>query len=103
MEGERRVNSRLSPGAERTLDELEGDPDADDLVDAIWSTIENIAEDPGSADVRRRSLRTLAGQTVWMVRVPIGRPDPWVVLWQPRADEVLIAYIGPEDFRVAKY
>jgi hypothetical protein len=30
-----------------------------------------------------------------------GRYDDeaWVVLWQPRDDDALIAYIGPEDFR----
>jgi hypothetical protein len=22
----------------------------------------------------------------------------WVVLWQPRGDDALIAYIGPDDF-----
>jgi len=25
--------------------------------------------------------------------------EAWVVLWQPRDDDALIAYIGPADFR----
>jgi hypothetical protein len=31
--------------------------------------------------------------------VPLCGDEAWVVLWQPRGDDALIAYIGPEDFR----
>jgi hypothetical protein len=84
----------------RALDQREGDPTADDLIDAVWDTLDFIEANPSAADARRRALRTPAGQTVWLVRVPNRhRHEPWVVLWQARGDEGLIAYIGPDDFR----
>jgi hypothetical protein len=90
----------FSPEAQEVLDELEGDAANDRLVDAIWDVIDLITEHPGSTQARRRALRTAKGHSVWLVPVP-GRYDDevWVVLWQPRDDDALIAYIGPEDFR----
>jgi hypothetical protein len=90
----------FSPESERILDELEGDPANDRLVDAIWDIIDLITERPGSAQARRRALRTVGGHSVWLVPVPVRQDDKlWVVLWQPRGDDALIAYLGPEDFR----
>lgn len=94
------MKARYSPDAERVLDELEEDPANDRLVDAIWDTIDLITEHPESASARRRSLRSVKGHSMWLVPVPNRHPEnPWVVLWQPRGDEALIAYIGPDDFR----
>ena len=90
----------LSPEAERTLGALEEDPANDRLVDAIWDVIDLIIDKPGSAEARRRALRTPGGHSVWLVPVPARRDDQlWVILWQPREDDALIAYIGPEDFQ----
>jgi hypothetical protein len=90
----------FSPEAEEVLDELEGDAANDRLVDAIWDVIDLITGHPGSTQARRRALRMAKGHSVWLVPVP-GRYDDevWVVLWQPRDDDALIAYIGPENFR----
>lgn len=91
---------RFSPDAARVLDELESDPANDRLVDAIWDTVEMIAEHPTSATARRRALRTPKGHSVWLVPIPNRHgQDPWVLLWQPRGNEALVAYIGPDDFR----
>jgi hypothetical protein len=94
------VELLFSPEAGDVLDELESDPSKDKLVDAIWDVLELIAEQPGSAQARHRVLRTVAGHSVWLVPVRghYGE-EVWVVLWQPRDDDALIAYIGPEDFR----
>jgi len=98
--GAERLTARLSPDAMRVMDELESDPANDPLVDAIWDTIEFIAEHPTSAQARRHVLRTQKGHSIWLVRVSgRHRENPWVVLWQPRGDDALIAYIGPDDFR----
>lgn len=81
-------------------DVLENDPSKDKLVDAIWDVLELIAEHPGSAQARYRALRTFGGHSVWLVPVRGHYDDEvWVVLWQAREDDALIAYIGPEDFR----
>jgi hypothetical protein len=94
------VEARISPEAARLLDELEQDPSNDRLVDAIWDVIDLVTEHPESAPARRRALRTPEGHSVWLVPVAVRHKDDlWVILWQPRDDEALIAYIGPEDFR----
>jgi hypothetical protein len=90
----------FSPEAGEVLDELEKDASNTELVDAIWDVLDLITEHPGSAQARHRALRTTGGHSVWLVPVR-GQYDEevWVVLWQPRDDDVLIAYIGPGDFR----
>lgn len=94
------MTPRFSPGAARVLDELEGSPSNDNLVDAIWDTIDLICSVPLPAAARRRALRTEKGHSVWLVPVRFRHgEESWVVLWQPKDDEVLVAYIGPEDFR----
>jgi hypothetical protein len=93
------LNTRYEPEASRVLDELEKDPENDRLLSAIFDLIEFVAENPTSSLARRRALRTARGHTIWMVPIPVYHHDErWVFLWQPRGDEVLIAYIGPEDF-----
>jgi hypothetical protein len=93
------VELLFSPEAGKVLDELENDASNERLVDAIWDVLELIIEYPGSAQARRRALRTAGGHSVWLVPVR-GRynDEVWVVLWQPRGEDALIAYIGPEDF-----
>jgi hypothetical protein len=92
----------FSPEATEVLDKLEGDPANDRFVDAIWDVIDLITEHPGSPQARRRALRTAKGHSVWLVPVACRYSDQaWVVLWQPRDEDALIAYIGPEDFRPA--
>ena len=90
----------FSPEAGEALDELEKDAADAGLVDAIWDVLDLIRERPGSAQARYRALRTAGGHSVWLVPVR-GRyeDEVWVVLWQPRDDDALIAFIGPEDFR----
>lgn len=89
----------FSPEANDALDQLEQDPSNNSLCDAVWDTLDVIATEPDSARARRRVLRTPKGHSVWMVPVPNRhRENPWVILWQPRDGEALIAYIGPEDF-----
>jgi hypothetical protein len=89
----------FSPEAGKVLDGLEKDAANDRLVEAIWDVIDLIVEHPGSARARRRALRTARGHSVWLVPVPVRHNDRlWVVLWQPREDDALIAYVGPEDF-----
>jgi ParE toxin of type II toxin-antitoxin system, parDE len=93
------MEAQFSPDAARILDELEKNPANDRIVDAIWDTIDLIREQPDSAQARRRALRTAMGHSIWLVPVPIMHDeDRWVILWQPREDDALIAYIGPEDF-----
>jgi len=90
----------FSPEAGDVLDELDKDASNGLLVDAIWDVIDLIIEHPGSAQARHRALRTAGGHSVWLVPVRGHYDDEvWVVLWQPRGDDALIAYIGPEDFR----
>jgi hypothetical protein len=85
-----------SPEASKQLDRLEGDPSQGALWDAVADAIDLICDAPTSADARREALRTLNGQTVWKVPVRCRIPDEdWVVLWQPRGGDALIAYIGP--------
>jgi hypothetical protein len=93
------VELLFSPEARKVLDELEVDASAVRLFDAIWDVLDLITENPGSALARRRALRTARGHSVWLVPVR-GRYDDtaWVILWQPRGDDALIPYIGPEDF-----
>jgi hypothetical protein len=94
------VKLLFSPQAGEVLDELEKDVSNARLADAIWDVLDLISERPGSAQARYRALRTAGGHSVWLVPVRGHYDDEvWVVLWQPRDDDALIAYIGPEDFR----
>jgi hypothetical protein len=94
------VDLLFSPEAGDVLDELEQDASNDTLVDAIWDTLDLIREHPGSAQARHRGLRTAGGHLVWLVPVRGQYHDEvWAVLWQPRDEDALIAYIGPADFR----
>ncbi len=96
------MNVIFSPDADRVLDELGKDAKNDRLLDAIWDTVDLITKQPASASARRRALRTPGGHSVWLVPVPVHHEDEqWVLLWQPRGDDALIPYIGPEDFRSA--
>ena len=93
----------FSEDASNVLDQLENDGAYLRLLEAVWDVIELIVGHPASAQARRRVLRTPSGHSVWMVPVPVHHNDErWVVLWQPRGDDVLIAYIGPEDFGSTK-
>ncbi len=90
----------FSPEADQVLDELERDDSKDTLVNAIWDILDLITEKPGSAQARHRALRTTGGHSVWLVPVRgLYEDKAWVVLWQPRDEDALIAYIGPADFR----
>jgi hypothetical protein len=94
------VELLFSPEAGDVLGELEKDDSNVGLVDAIWDALDLISEHPGSAQAGHRSLRTAGGHSVWLVPVRgVYQDEVWVVLWQPRRDDALIAYIGPEDFR----
>ncbi len=94
------MNLLFSPEAGEVLDLLEKDSSNTRFVDAIWDALDLIAEHPGSAQARHRSLRTAGGHTVWLVPVRGQYDDEsWVVLWQPRDDDALVAYLGPADFR----
>jgi hypothetical protein len=90
----------FSPEAGQTLDDLEKDARNVKLADAIWDVLDLIAEQPGSAQARHRALRTAGGHPVWLVPARgLYEDEVWVVLWQPRDDDALIAYIGPANFR----
>jgi hypothetical protein len=94
------VNLLFSPEADEVLNELERDASKNRLVDAIWDVLDLITDKPGSAQARHRALRTAGGHSVGLVPVHgISEDEAWVVLWQSRNDEALIAYIGPADFR----
>jgi hypothetical protein len=94
----------FSPEADEILDELERDASKDTLVDAIWNVLDLIVEKPGSAQARYRALRTTGGHSVWLVPVHgLYEDEAWVVLWQPRNEDALIAYIGPADFRPGRF
>ena len=85
-----------SPDASKQLDRLEDDPSQGALWEAVVDAIDLICDAPTSAEARRGALRTPNGQTVWKVPVRCHIPDEdWVVLWQPRDKDALIAYIGP--------
>lgn len=85
-----------SPQASKMLDLVEVDPERVDLWNAIIDAIDLICDAPTSAATRRDALRTPTGHTIWKVTVGYrGDNDDWVVLWQPRDGEALIAYIGP--------
>jgi hypothetical protein len=92
----------FEPEADRVLAELEADPKHDRFLNATWEVIESVLEDPTSAFARRRALRTEQGHFIWMVPIPVlHQGERWVILWQPRGGEMLVAYVGPEDFRSA--
>jgi hypothetical protein len=94
------VELLFSPEAGDVLDELEKDDSNARLIDAVWDALDLICEHPGSAQARHRGLRTVGGHSVWLVPMHGLYDDQvWVVLWQSRGDDALIAYIGPEDFR----
>lgn len=97
------MNVIFSARAGQVLDDMEKDPRDADRLAAVWQVVEFVAEHPGSAEARRRALWTPAGHAVWMVPIP-GRWDGerWFLLWQLRGEDVLIPYIGPEDFRAAR-
>jgi hypothetical protein len=96
----RKLKVIFSVDASQVLSELEEDPKNEDLLKAIWDTIDVITRNPGSAASRRRAIRTPRDHPVWLVPIPeYPDDDRWVLLWQPRGDDVLIPYIGPEDFR----
>jgi hypothetical protein len=101
------VTTRLSPAGDHYLRELEADPSADDLVDAIYETIERLTENPGSADMRKARFSHPDGYALWLVKIPnrYHRHAPRIMLWQPADDgsgDLLIAYIGPDTFRPGK-
>jgi hypothetical protein len=101
------VIARLSPAADRHLRELEEDPAADDLVDAIYETIEHLIDSPGSAGMRRQRFIHPDGIALWLVKIPnrSQRHDPHSLLWQWADDgsgDLLIAYIGPDSFQTGK-
>src|SRR5262245_2399374 len=56
-----RVETRFSADADRVIDELESDPEREDLLEVVWDTIEFISENPDSAEARRRGFRTPEG------------------------------------------
>jgi len=90
---------RFAPDAEGVLDDLERSPANDRLLEAVWDTLDFIAEHPTSSLARRRAIRTAKGHSVWLVPVPNRHQEnPWIILWQPRGEEELIAYIGPDSF-----
>ena len=94
------MNLLFSPTASEVLDLLEKDSSNTRFVDAIWDVLDLVTEHPGSAQARHRSLRTAGGHTVGLVPVRGQYDDEaWVVLWQPRDDDALVAYVGPADFR----
>ncbi len=94
------MNLLFSPEASEVLDVLEKDSSNTRFVDAIWDVLDLITEHPGSAQARHRSLRTAGGHTVWLVPVRgLYDDESWAVLWQPRDDDALVAYLGPADFR----
>src|SRR5260370_14087879 len=94
------VEVLFSPEARDVLDKLENDESNGRLVDAIWDVLDLITEHPGSAQSRHRALRTAGGHSVWLVPGHGLYDDQgWVVLWQPRADDALVADIGPAGFR----
>lgn len=93
------MNAWFSADASSVLDDLEKDPANERFVDAVWEAIDLITERPDTATARRRALRTAAGHSVWLVPIHLRHNDElWIILWQPRGDDALIAYIGPEDF-----
>lgn len=80
----------------KALDQVENDPLADALWNALCDAIDLITDHPGSAAARRIALRTVAGTAVWQVSVRT-RADDWRILWhQTENDEVLIAFIGTQ-------
>ena len=94
------MNLLFSPEASDVLDVLEKDSSDRRFVDAIWDALDVVSGHPGSAQARHRSLRTARGHAVWLVPIRGQHDDEaWVVLWQPRDDDALIAYLGPADFR----
>jgi hypothetical protein len=94
------MNPLFSWDAHYVLDELEKDPANDRFVDAIWDIIDLVLEQPDSAAARRRALRSPEGHSIWLIPIPMWHNDKqWVILWQPRDDDALVAYIGPDDFR----
>jgi hypothetical protein len=93
------VELLFSPAAGEVLDELQKDASNAELVDAIWDVLDLITEHPGSARARHRALRTIGGHSVWLVPVRgLYDEEVWVILWQHRDNDALIAYIGPGDF-----
>jgi hypothetical protein len=97
------LNVILSADADQVLGELEGDAKNEELLQTIWDVIEFIAEHSASAEARRRLLRTPGGQSVWLVPILVDHDgEQWVLLWQLRGDDVLIPYVGPDDFRSSK-
>lgn len=96
------MNTIFSADADHVLDELEKDTKSESLLNAIWDVIGLVTEHPSTAPARRRVLRTPEGHSVWLVPIPVRHGEErWVLLWQPRGDNILIAYIGPDDFRSA--
>ncbi len=88
-----------SPDVAKILDQIDDDPTRTALWNAICDAIDLICDHSGSAQARRHALRTTAGNTLWSVPVRYWAEDnDWVVLWRPRGDHALIAYIGPSTF-----
>jgi hypothetical protein len=93
----------FSRDAISALDNLGEDEKNYHLRKATWDAIDMIKSDPSGAQARRRVLRTPGGKSVWMVPIPVmHNNERWVILWQPRGNDILIPYIGPEDFHPSR-
>jgi hypothetical protein len=76
--------------------EAEGGP----LLDAACDAIDLVCDHGERDRARRRSLRGADGTHYWVTDVRT-RTDSWILAWYPLdADEVAIAYLGPDTFQL---
>ncbi len=83
------------PGVEKALDEIEQDPERQQLWDEIVRTLHQICETPDTAEVRRHRMSAGLFSPVWRVPVLSGREQQnYAVIWSPDRNDALIHYVG---------
>ncbi len=73
---------------------------APELVSMIENLLDLLQADPGTAAMRKDSLRMPSGKSFWKVRIRY-REYNWSLLWTPHpnsAKDVLIVYLGPATY-----
>ena len=81
-----------SEQADNMLTELEADPARTLLTARIHSALDQLEDNPGATECRRRRFENIGG---WGIPVS-AQGEEWLILWEPHNDdEILVSAITP--------